>query len=121
MALLSQLVDTLMAAVAQQQQAVIASVKGVGPKMAEKLLIELRNRFPDGRAHVAKGSLLAAQTAAAPVSGADRGSVVLALQQLGYRAPEVQAMLDRLDWQQEATLSERIKQALAMQVQAASS
>jgi Holliday junction DNA helicase RuvA len=81
--------DQLIAAIATQDRAALTRAPGVGPKLAVRLLSELRERagaMPGGGAV----ALLAAPVAAGHVADA-----LSALTNLGYRRTEAEAALAR--------------------------
>ena len=92
--------DELILAVGQGSVARVQSIPGIGKKTAERLCLELRDKLPE-------------PAAATAVEAGLRGDLVSALVNLGYRAPVVEKLVDRLlrersDW----TLETAIKAAL---------
>jgi Holliday junction DNA helicase RuvA len=69
----------LQLAILQQDQAVLVSIPGIGKKLAERIIFELKEKV--SAAGVAAGS-------AAAVASASEGEVVAALQALGYSLGE---------------------------------
>lgn len=92
--------DDLMMAVSQQEVAVLTQVPGVGKKTAERLLLELKDKF-------ALADLSAAQSA--PSATQD---ILNALIALGYNEREVVKVVKTLD--KGLDVSEGIKQALQL-------
>lgn len=92
--------DDLMMAVSQQEVAVLTQVPGVGKKTAERLLLELKDKF-------ALADLSAAQSA--PSATQD---ILNALIALGYNDREVVKVVKTLD--KGLDVSEGIKQALQL-------
>jgi Holliday junction DNA helicase RuvA len=86
----------LQLAILQQDQAVLVSIPGIGKKLAERIIFELKEKV--SAAGVAAGS-------AAAVTTASEGEVVGALQALGYSLGEAREA-SRL------ALEERVKAAL---------
>ncbi|UZK68337.1 Holliday junction branch migration protein RuvA [Sphingomonas sp. S1-29] len=77
--------DELRAAVARQDKAMVARANGVGPKLAERIVRELKDKaggFGIGAAGVAGAS---------PAAGGQAQDAVSALLNLGFRAPEANA------------------------------
>jgi holliday junction DNA helicase RuvA len=95
----------LQLAILQQDQAVLVSIPGIGRKLAERIIFELKEKV--SAAGVAAGS-------AAAVSSASEGEVVAALQALGYSPGEAReaSRLALADPGVGAGLEERVKAAL---------
>ena len=95
----------LQLAILQQDQAVLVSIPGIGKKLAERIIFELKEKV--SAAGVAAGS-------AAAVSSASEGEVVAALQALGYSPGEAReaSRLALNDLSVGAGLEERVKAAL---------
>ena len=95
----------LQLAILQQDQAVLVSIPGIGKKLAERIIFELKEKV--SAAGVAAGS-------SAAFSTASEGEVVAALQALGYSLGEAREA-SRLALQDPAIgagLEERVKAAL---------
>ncbi|MDQ1322961.1 MAG: holliday junction helicase RuvA [Chloroflexota bacterium] len=95
----------LQLAILQQDQAVLVSIPGIGKKLAERIIFELKEKV--------SAAGIAAGTSAA-VSTASEGEVVAALQALGYSQGEAREA-SRLALQDPAVgagLEERVKAAL---------
>jgi Holliday junction DNA helicase RuvA len=95
----------LQLAILQQDQAVLVSIPGIGRKLAERIIFELKEK-------VAAAGIAAGTSAA--VSTASEGEVVAALQALGYSLGEAREA-SRLALQDSAVgagLEERVKAAL---------
>lgn len=93
-------IDELVQAVALQETAMLTRVPGVGKKTAERLLLELKDKFTiDG---------VAAMNSNQPKSAT--GDVLNALLALGYNEREAMSAVKLLD--KEVTVSDGIKQAL---------
>jgi holliday junction DNA helicase RuvA len=95
----------LQLAILQQDQAVLVSIPGIGKKLAERIIFELKEKV--SAAGVAAGS-------AAAVTTASEGEVVAALQALGYSLGEAReaSRLALQDPSVAAGLEERVKAAL---------
>jgi Holliday junction DNA helicase RuvA len=95
----------LQLAILQQDQAVLVSIPGIGKKLAERIIFELKEKV--SAAGVAAGS-------SAAVSSASEGEVVAALQALGYSPSEAReaSRLALADPSVGAGLEERVKAAL---------
>jgi len=83
----SRAVADLQLAILQRDQAVLTTVSGVGKKLAERIILELREKV--AAAGIAAGT--AASAAIAAGEGAGEGDVVAALQALGYSLGEARA------------------------------
>lgn len=95
----------LQLAILQQDQAVLVSIPGIGKKLAERIIFELKEKV--SAAGIAAGG-------SAAVSAASEGEVVGALQALGYSLGEAREA-SRLALQDPAVgagLEERVKAAL---------
>jgi Holliday junction DNA helicase RuvA len=95
----------LQLAILQQDQAVLVSIPGIGKKLAERIIFELKEKV--------SAAGIAAGTSAA-VSTASEGEVVAALQALGYSLGEAReaSRLALSDSAVGAGLEERVKAAL---------
>ena len=83
----SRAVADLQLAILQRDQAVLTAVSGVGKKLAERIILELKEKV--AAAGIAAGT--AASAAIAAGEGAGEGDVVAALQALGYSPGEARA------------------------------
>ena len=95
----------LQLAILQQDQAVLVAIPGIGKKLAERIIFELKEKV--SAAGVAAGSSTA-------VASASEGEVVAALQALGYSLGEAReaSRLALDDATVGAGLEERVKAAL---------
>ncbi|MFD0913834.1 Holliday junction branch migration protein RuvA [Methylophilus luteus] len=92
-------VNDLMLAVSQQEVAMLTRVPGIGKKTAERLLLELKDKF------VVSGS-----TSAQPVAKAATDDILNALVALGYHEREALATIKLLE--PGVSVSDGIRQAL---------
>jgi Holliday junction DNA helicase RuvA len=92
----------------QQDQAILVSIPGIGKRLAERVIFELKEK-------VAAAGVAAISVAGQPVAESD---VVGALQALGYSLPEArEAARHGLNMTaQGASLEERVKAALRVLV-----
>ncbi|HSL97002.1 MAG TPA: Holliday junction branch migration protein RuvA [Candidatus Deferrimicrobiaceae bacterium] len=74
----------LQLAIMQQDQAVLVLIPGIGKRLAERVIFELKEK-------VAAAGVAAAEIAAGALPGGGEGDVVGALQALGYSLPEARA------------------------------
>ncbi|MCH9798866.1 MAG: Holliday junction branch migration protein RuvA [Betaproteobacteria bacterium] len=91
-------IDDLVAALSSQDVALLTRIPGVGKKTAERLLLELKDKFGATGLQVAAGQKTAVQ------------DVLNALLALGYNEREAMAAVKPLD--KDISVSEGIKQAL---------
>ncbi len=98
----------LQLAIMQQDQAVLVSIPGIGKKLAERVIFELKEKV------AAAGVAAAGVVIAGGVPGGGEGDVVGALQALGYSLPEArEASRIALGMAGPgASLEERVKAAL---------
>jgi Holliday junction DNA helicase RuvA len=96
----------LQLAIMQQDQAVLVSIPGIGKKLAERIIFELKEKV------TAAG--VAASTAAAAGGAAGEGEIVAALQALGYSLGEAReaSRAALASAGVGSTLEERVKAAL---------
>ena len=101
----SRAVADLQLAILQQDQAALVSIPGIGRKLAERIIFELKEKV------AAAGS---AALAAGSSPGGGEGEVVAALQALGYSPPEARAAARAAlaGGGPAASLEERVKAAL---------
>ncbi len=92
-------IDELVGAVSSQEVAVLTRIPGVGKKTAERLLLELKDKFESTGLSIA-----------ATAEKSNTQDVLNALLALGYNEREASASVKLLD--KDITVSEGIKQAL---------
>ena len=98
----------LQLAIMQQDQAVLVAIPGIGKKLAERVIFELKEK-------VAAAGVAAATSAAGRGTEATEGEVVAALQALGYslsEAREASRLALRRDGRRQLRLEDRVKAAL---------
>jgi len=95
----------LQLAILQQDQAVLTAIPGIGRKLAERVIFELKEK-------VAAAGAIAATSAVAGTAG--EGEVVAALQALGYSLAEARAAsrIAMAETGVGSTLEDRVKAAL---------
>jgi Holliday junction DNA helicase RuvA len=97
-------------AIARQDLAAFKGVPGVGKKIAERLLLELRDKLPEGAGSIAT---LPPDTARPPADGDDR--LRGALTGMGFRPAEAERAIAALGARvQQASLEELLREALAL-------
>ena len=97
----------LQLAIMAQDQAVLVSIPGIGKKLAERIIFELKEK-------VAAAGIAAGGVAGLGGTGASEGEVVAALQALGYSLAEAReaSRIALADVGVASTLEERVKAAL---------
>lgn len=83
--------DMLMSAIATGDAKTIATAPGVGKKMAEKIIVELKNKIGGVSA-----TLFAPDAGAGAVDGSALPDLLMALEALGYRRLDVLEMAQKL-------------------------
>lgn len=73
-----------------EDSAMLVKIPGVGKKMAERLIIEMRDKIEKGPAHITIAG-------SGRVSGDSRSEAVDALVSLGYKPAEVKRLLAQID------------------------
>jgi Holliday junction DNA helicase RuvA len=96
----------LQLAILQQDQAVLVSIPGIGKKLAERIIFELKEKVAAAGVSVSGPS--------APGGAASEGEIVAALQALGYSLAEAReaSRAALADVGVESSLEERVKAAL---------
>ncbi len=87
----------------------LSSISGIGKKTAERMVIELRDKF-------GAGEVLAASTTGVPESDVKLRDAILALISLGYKRAEAQELVLRVTNQPnmtEATVEDIVRKSLA--------
>ncbi len=96
----------LQLAIMAQDQAVLVAIPGIGKRLAERIIFELKEKVTAAGVSVAGGSV--------PGSAAGEGEIVAALQALGYSLAEAReaSRTALADVGVESSLEERVKAAL---------
>jgi Holliday junction DNA helicase RuvA len=96
----------LQLAIMVQDQAVLVAIPGIGKRLAERIIFELKEKVAAAGVSAAGASL--------PGSAASEGEIVAALQALGYSLAEAReaSRVALADVGVESTLEERVKAAL---------
>jgi Holliday junction DNA helicase RuvA len=95
--------DTIKLAIAKEDASILTRVSGIGKKTAERVILELKNKFTFG--DIKTGELNDAQKEIL-----DQQDVIEALMGLGYGQNEVRRVLE--DIPREKSLEERVRMAL---------
>ncbi|MDG2264513.1 MAG: helix-hairpin-helix domain-containing protein, partial [Candidatus Marinamargulisbacteria bacterium] len=93
-------VGTIKQAIQQGDAATLTQVSGVGKKMAERMLMELKDTVADG------------DYAALPVAVSQDSDVLMALQALGYKTNEVRAMTQGVQLDASMSVEEKLSRIL---------
>lgn len=102
------------AAIARKEIARLTAIAGIGKKTAERLLLELRDKLPQGGAVPAPTSASASlEGVTSAPSGRPRDLLAQALVRMGYRAVEADRAIEHLgDKINTAALGELVREAL---------
>jgi Holliday junction DNA helicase RuvA len=99
-------------AIARKEVARLTSISGIGKKTAERLLLELRDKLPQGLPATATSGVTPVAGAVAP-SGRTRDLLAQALVRMGYRAVEAERAIEHLaDKLESQALGELVREAL---------
>lgn len=99
--------DTIVEALVQEQVAPFTTVKGIGKRTAERIVLELKDKVLKSL----PGFTPAVRTRAVPAPG-NLGELDAALQALGYRRNEIADVLKDLREQKDAPLEHLLREAL---------
>ena len=97
-------------AIMQKNEAVFKEISGIGPKTAQRLILELQNKLEDFAYLQNKNNQFGAAGAAADE---DRQDVIDALTALGYKISEINRALREVEFEAESNVSEKIKITLS--------
>ena len=120
MAVLSALpADELARAINAKDVVRLTAISGVGKKTAERLVLELRDKLPMGRAVGGAGASTASATTVARGGGSNAELLRSALANMSFRPPEIDRALSALDAAgddktQSTPLPQLIREALAL-------
>jgi Holliday junction DNA helicase RuvA len=105
--------DALARAIASRSLGELTQIPGIGKKTAERMVLELRDKLPQGAATGAVGTALGAGGHAGRVSNAEL--LAGALTRMGYRQGETDRAIALLaDRVESAPLAELVREALAL-------
>jgi holliday junction DNA helicase RuvA len=104
--------DALSAAIARQDKAAMARAPGVGPKLAARLVLELKDKAPASTAPDFAGAEVGLERASRFTRAAE--DAILALVSLGYAEPQAAAAVARISAQlgQEAQTATLVRAGL---------
>jgi holliday junction DNA helicase RuvA len=101
-------------AIARKEIGRLTAISGVGKKTAERMLLELRDKLPQGPVSLAAGGDQPTAVIAAPKGGA-RELLSQALVRMGYRAGEAERAIEQLgDRVTSLPLGESVREALLL-------
>ncbi|MFP4371403.1 MAG: Holliday junction branch migration protein RuvA [Halanaerobium sp.] len=97
-------------AIMQKNEGVLKEISGIGPKTAQRLILELQNKLEDFAYLQNKNNKFGAAGAAADE---DRQDVIDALTALGYKISEINRALREVEFRDGLNVSEKIKVTLS--------
>ena len=104
--------DQLTLAVMTQDEKTLTMAQGVGKKMAQRILLELKDKLGTQQLEISTGAQV---SGAAPVHGSKTAEATAALASLGYSQAEIGAALKGLNVES-MTVEEIVRQALRAMV-----
>ena len=104
--------DQLTLAVMTQDEKTLTMAQGVGKKMAQRILLELKDKLGGQQLEISTGAQV---SGAAPVHGSKTAEATAALASLGYSQAEIGAALKGLNVES-MTVEEIVRQALRAMV-----
>lgn len=99
--------DRFISAVLQEDQAVLKEISGIGPKTAQRLILELQGKLEE----FAAGFETAQDVQ--PYASSDRDDIIDALLSLGYNEKEIIRALKEIKMDNDLAVSEKIRQVLS--------
>ncbi|RCW43777.1 MULTISPECIES: Holliday junction branch migration protein RuvA [unclassified Halanaerobium] len=99
--------DRFISAILQENQAILKEISGIGPKTAQRLILELQSKleeFAAGLNTVQKYSEHSAE---------DRDDIIDALLSLGYNEKEIAKALQEMNFNKDTSVSEKIRRVLS--------
>jgi len=101
--------DRFISAIMQENEVVLKEISGIGPKTAQRLILELQSKLEDF-VYLQSESSSSTGTAAADE---DRQDVVDALTALGYKISEINKALRKITFSEDADVTEKIREVLS--------
>lgn len=101
--------DRFINAIMQENELVLKEISGIGPKTAQRLILELQSKLEDF-------AYLKTESHGSEVTSAgdeDRQDVVDALAALGYKISEINKALRKVEFEEDAEVSEKIRTVLS--------
>lgn len=96
-------------AIMQKNEVILKEISGIGPKTAQRLILELQNKLDD----FAYLQNLSKQSDSVVMAAEERQDIVDALTALGYKISEINKALREIEFTAEQNVSEKIKIALS--------
>jgi Holliday junction DNA helicase RuvA len=101
--------ERFIAAIMEKNELVLKEISGIGPKTAQRLILELESKLVDFHAdHFTAGN-----SAQLEITAQERQDIIDALTALGYQITEINKALRELDLTAEAAVSEKIRLVLS--------
>ncbi|RQD72684.1 MAG: Holliday junction branch migration protein RuvA, partial [Halanaerobium sp. MSAO_Bac5] len=101
--------DRFISAIMQENEIILKEISGIGPKTAQRLILELQSKLEDF-AYLKSGQ---ESSAVKTAEDADRQDVVDALTALGYKISEINKALRKISFEDGLAVSEKIRQVLS--------
>ncbi len=101
--------DRFVSAIMQKNEQVLKEISGIGPKTAQRLILELQSKLED----FAALQNINNSTAEANNIDKDRQDVVDALTALGYKISEINKALREVEFKDQQNVSEKIRLVLS--------
>ena len=101
--------DRFISAIMQKNELVLKEISGIGPKTAQRLILELQSKLEDF-AYLKSGNQSSETT---KTEDKDRQDVVDALTALGYKISEINKALRKISFEDGLAVSEKIRQVLS--------
>ena len=101
-------VDDLRFAILSDNAKAISAAPGIGPKTAQRVILDLKDKIDFDQAFADRSAGVAA---AAPVSGV-KNEVVMALTSLGYASSDVLAAMQQMEIDEDVSVEDLLKQTL---------
>jgi len=101
--------DRFITAIMQKKELVLKEISGIGPKTAQRLILELQSKLEDFaylKTKTQNGNNISAVDE-------DRQDVVDALTALGYKISEINKALRKVDFKEDAEVSDKIRMVLS--------
>ena len=101
--------DRFISAIMQKNELVLKEISGIGPKTAQRLILELQSKLEDF-AYLKSGNQSSETT---KTEDKDRQDVIDALTALGYKISEINKALRKISFEDGLAVSEKIRQVLS--------
>ncbi|ADQ15076.1 Holliday junction branch migration protein RuvA [Halanaerobium hydrogeniformans] len=101
--------DRFISAIMQENELVLKKISGIGPKTAQRLILELQGKLEDF-VYLKSGQK---SSTTSKIENEDRQDVVDALTALGYKISEINKALRKISFEDGIAVSEKIRQVLS--------